>query len=375
MYFYVDESGHTGNNLFDASQPSLYYGVLSSRYDINKIGEMYIPKLRKKLRVERLHAAELGNGGLASIARDLENIQSRLRLQFDFCSVAKLDHAAISFFDQVFDQGLNPAVPWTSYWTPLRYVLLIKLSALWDESLLKKAWGARIELNNTTAENDLVEICSELKRRVKTLPDARSIQVISESLDWVIKNPSKIGYNVNSKAELLSIAPNSVGFQMVLIGIAGRIIASKTQTPIITVDQQSQFNNSQKSLAEFYAFAKKSGQSFKAGPGLPTPDFEGMPTTPIIFKSGFDCIGLELVDVYLWIFKRLVEKKALATELHEIIYYMANNGRENEISIEAISNRWEEYFKNLPNPTPDQQKSAATLLAQQEKNRLESMNN
>jgi len=30
MFFYVDESGHTGTNLFDPNQPVLYYGVLSS---------------------------------------------------------------------------------------------------------------------------------------------------------------------------------------------------------------------------------------------------------------------------------------------------------------------------------------------------------
>jgi hypothetical protein len=27
MHFYVDESGHTGLNLFDAEQPLLYYGA------------------------------------------------------------------------------------------------------------------------------------------------------------------------------------------------------------------------------------------------------------------------------------------------------------------------------------------------------------
>lgn len=31
MHFYVDETGHTGPNLFDPTQPVLSYGVLSSR--------------------------------------------------------------------------------------------------------------------------------------------------------------------------------------------------------------------------------------------------------------------------------------------------------------------------------------------------------
>ena len=37
MYFYVDESGHTGPNLFDAAQPMLYYGVLSSRVNLDVV--------------------------------------------------------------------------------------------------------------------------------------------------------------------------------------------------------------------------------------------------------------------------------------------------------------------------------------------------
>jgi hypothetical protein len=34
MYFYVDESGQTGLNLFDENQPYLYYGVLSSKTNL-----------------------------------------------------------------------------------------------------------------------------------------------------------------------------------------------------------------------------------------------------------------------------------------------------------------------------------------------------
>ena len=35
MYFYVDESGHTGLELFDPSQPNFYYGLLISSADLN----------------------------------------------------------------------------------------------------------------------------------------------------------------------------------------------------------------------------------------------------------------------------------------------------------------------------------------------------
>ena len=60
MHFYVDETGHTGPNLFDPTQPVLSYGVLSSPDDLDKVAEADLAALRKKLGVQRLHAAELG---------------------------------------------------------------------------------------------------------------------------------------------------------------------------------------------------------------------------------------------------------------------------------------------------------------------------
>lgn len=39
MYFYIDESGNSGINLFDLEQPYLYYGILSSQFNIDDIAK------------------------------------------------------------------------------------------------------------------------------------------------------------------------------------------------------------------------------------------------------------------------------------------------------------------------------------------------
>ncbi len=137
-FFYVDESGHTGPNLFDDSQPFLYYGTLSTKLNLDILGKKYIPTIRKKVNAKRLHAAELGNGRLLEILPDLIKLDKKFQFTFDLYRITKKDHAIISFFDQVFDQGMNPAVPWTSYWTPLRFVLLFKLTLLFEEEDLKE---------------------------------------------------------------------------------------------------------------------------------------------------------------------------------------------------------------------------------------------
>ncbi len=74
MHFYVDETGQTGRNLFDKTQPVLSYGVLSSDANLDKVAEADLAVIRKTLGVQRLHAAELGLHRLS----DLVDTRKRL---------------------------------------------------------------------------------------------------------------------------------------------------------------------------------------------------------------------------------------------------------------------------------------------------------
>jgi len=180
MFFYVDESGHTGSELFDSTQSVLYYGVLSSDVNLDLLAEGRLVPLRKRLGVDRLHAAQLGVGRLATIGDELISMQKKFSLRFDLCRVNKPDHAVICFYDQVFDQAMNPAVTWTSYWTPLRYILLLKLASLFEEDDARHAWSARIDTNRARANEKLITVCQRIAGRVHQLPDARSRELICD---------------------------------------------------------------------------------------------------------------------------------------------------------------------------------------------------
>ena len=374
MFFYIDESGHTGTNLFDDSQPRLYYGVLSTKTNLDVLGESLFPKLRGQLGVQRLHAAQLGNGRLNSIVKDIVAIQRDFDITFDLYSVVKTDHAVISFFDQVFDQGMNPAVPWTAYWTPLRYILLLKLAWLFDEDLLKKVWEARIDFNSKRADAILKTVCREIRHRAGYLPDARSIQIISDALSWAETNPHEIRYNAKSKNELLQITPNIIGFQSVMHGIAMRLKSHGLEASKIVVDQQIQFNKAQRTLSEFFQrFSKVKNIPSSLGPGLPELDFSGIPDIPISFESSANVPGLELVDIYLWIFKRFMEGKDLAPELYSIIDLQRERGFTDEISLNGIEKRWSKFFEELPEPTKEEKAKARELMEIHEKRRLRAL--
>ncbi|MDH1508494.1 DUF3800 domain-containing protein [Pseudomonas mosselii] len=346
MHFYVDESGQTGPNLFDENQPILYYGVLSSPADLNVQAKVHVERLREQLGVERLHANELGVDKLTSICRQLDTIQRKNNICFDIYRVNKADHAAISFFDQVFDQGLNKAVPWSAYWTPLRYPLLLQVASLFDPQTLKRSWEARIERDATKANEILVEVLGTLLQRVKHIGDSRLREIITDTFRWAIKYPEEIHYNVYSKKNLLQITPNLIGFQSVLHGIASRLKRDGGKALSVVVDQQSQFNKAQKWITDFYQQARE--LPMELGPGLPVMDLKHIPDVSISCVPGSTNVGLELVDVYLWLFKRYFEGKPLSDSLTKLISKQFNIGYTDQVSLGAISERWGKFFANLP---------------------------
>ncbi|ELV9460654.1 DUF3800 domain-containing protein [Salmonella enterica] len=360
MHFYVDETGHTGPNLFDRTQPVLSYGVLSSPDDLDKVAEADLAALREKLDVQRLHAAELGMHRLDGVVDTLLVLQKKHRIRFDIWQVVKRDHAIISFFDQVFDQvfdqGMNPAVPWFAYWTPFRYPLLLSLASLFDDELAEKAWRARLEAHDERALSLFSEVCRALLARVHTLGDQHCIELITDALSWAMAHFDVLGYNCKTGKQKLQIMPNMIGFQFVLHGICSRLGAPDRKADIV-VDQQSQFNTTQRELREFCYRIRE--LPWINGPGLPGMDVTNMPAEPLVFRSGTQSAGLELVDIYLWVFKRFMEGKALTRPLACLVYTNQNTSRTNSVSLQSVAQRAKEFLDKRQEPTAEMMKKAS----------------
>jgi hypothetical protein len=109
MFYFVDESGNTGLELFDPNQPMLYYGVLGAQTNLDITGESLLRELRQTLGVKRIHANELGVARLTTIAARLTRFNKKNDLRFSLLKVTKQDHAIFCFFDQVFlDLRVDP---------------------------------------------------------------------------------------------------------------------------------------------------------------------------------------------------------------------------------------------------------------------------
>ena len=119
MFFFIDESGNTGNNLFDASQPLLCYGTLSSRLNPDVLGKRDHAAMLRELGVTCLHANELGLSRLTKVAPVLIRLQKRFDFRFDYFYIHKRTYALSMLFEAIFDYERNRALKWEKDRAPL----------------------------------------------------------------------------------------------------------------------------------------------------------------------------------------------------------------------------------------------------------------
>ena len=145
-----------------------------------------------------------------------------------------------------------------------------------------------------------------------------------------------------------------------MLGIAKRLKNSNKKAIKVIVDRQSQFNKAQKFIANFYNQGRD--VPWVSGPSLPVMDLKNIPEVPISCTPGTDSVGLELVDIYIWIFKRSFEGKELAPQLNTIIKDQMHRGLYDEISINALIDRWGNWFNDLPDPSEEQMVKAKEMI-------------
>ncbi|ANH05041.1 hypothetical protein [Shinella sp. HZN7] len=82
---------------------------------------------------------------------------------------------------------------------------------------------------------------------------------------------------------------------------------------------------------------------------MPSFDYSWMPEVPPPFTPGDASGGLEIVDVTLWIAKRLQEDKPLSPELENLFWAQARLGWTDQVSLAGIDERWR-HLAHLPEP-------------------------
>ena len=83
MFYYVDESGNTGKDLFNVSQPNLFYGLLTSNTNFDSLAKKHVDKIKQKYGITHLHGKNLPLNKIDTLTSDLIDLQKKYKLRFD----------------------------------------------------------------------------------------------------------------------------------------------------------------------------------------------------------------------------------------------------------------------------------------------------
>lgn len=360
MYFHIDESGNTGNNLFDSNQPLLTYGMVSSRTNVDALGIPLHRAMTSKLGVPALHASQLGMGRLEAIASHLHALHRKMEFEFGIYVIEKRTYAIVRLFEAIFDAGLNKAVPWAYYWTPLRFHLIHHLEQVVDDALLQLAWELSLERRIERRLGEVVDLLAELDARLEGVSlHPRVKEVMRDAFRHGIAFPDCLDFGTR---DTRLISPNAVGFQFVFAAIAGQLRRKSVRTAsVIAVDYQQQFNTSQMEthrmqglIAEGLRRAPQRDQEFMLNHPLYRhlsreevlpPNLPGI--APQVQRSTAS-LGLQVTDIYLWIVNRALSGDDLPTGLSALASSILRRMHMDGIWMDGMRRRWISFEQELP---------------------------
>ena len=321
MHAYIDESGNTGFNLFDPAQPYFLNVAMSSPVDFDAVFAERVAGIARSAGVTHLHANEMGVRGVEAVARSLIELVEFSQVQFYFGSVNKSDVAVMKFFDAVFDPGENPAAPIHVYGLrSLRLLLLLKFAAILESKDTELFWNAMISSQSPAREREAVAAIDNVCQRVSTLADARSRQLIGETLRWARDNIEKLSFWTPRKQTRYGHLPNLFAFPPLFDSISRAAKDWHCNVDAIVHDQQSQFG---RTLREWHSLFESMEPERIVHFGDTPVQFADIRGSRFEIGDSRVSPGLQVVDVVLWTFARTISGKPLgpnATQLFGLCF-------------------------------------------------------
>ncbi len=373
LFAYVDESGNTGKNIFDTSQPDFFTAAMVSKGDFDLSWGSKIIALSERVGGRAVHANELGIGRLEVIADDLLDILVASGVHFFVSRVEKRYLLATKMFDVLFDSGENAAIAWHNYnFRPLKIILAFKLAIIIDDDVAHDFWNFLLITRSTEATKRLPGICEKLKARLGKIPDSRSREILCEGLDWVIKHPECVHVvQIEQKAAKQGHFPNLVAFMNLLRGLDSHAKDRNKKIARIIHDEQSEFGK----MLEYWH-----GLHANASPEPitwidETWSMQLNPGSEFIIKKDNDSPGIQMADTALWLYSQSLKGKELPPACSRFLWFVLQKGFHSDFSFsgvhDAIMERWGQV---LFGPIePEKLEAGKKMVADAEQARLKSM--
>jgi hypothetical protein len=373
VFAFVDESGNTGENLFDESQPRFITGALITRSDFDLSCRAHIARLTEQLGTDVLHARHLGIGRIEEIALPLLKILKKANARFFISHVEKKYLAITKMVDTLFDSGENFAVPWHTYnIRALRMLMVFKLAALVDEDLARAFWSCLMRKNREKAYHEFVAVCDRLLPRVHELPDERSRQLVSEAVGWARANPETIHLHSSGKVARYGHLPNMVAFTNLLDGL--EIQSRLWDRPVrrIKHDRQMQFEKSLDAWHDIFANASPDPYYLPGGEKHVMRKVFG---SEFVMSSASESVGIQTIDIIIWLFRQSTEGNGVPENCFRLMNFVFRRGRHHDFSFEGASQITSELFDKVYSKpvTEEMMEKAQELLTVSEERRQAKM--
>lgn len=304
MYAYIDESGNTGLNNFDGSQTVLYSVAVFSKNEFDTLAMHQFNRVRTRLGVSELHANELGLARINDVSHCIRSIIKRFRVRFICAKVDKKFLAVSKLFDTLFDPFENVSVPWHVYNVEyMRIMMMLKFSLITNTELLRDFWeGCLTERSERRAREAFVRVCTGLSANVGAIPDARSREIVGQSVRWAIEHPDSITFFSQDEQNRLMNAANFVAFSIMLPEMSRLSKYYGRKVKSIVHDEQTQFD---KVFNYYHGMMERAGlislPSYFSSGGL---DFRQLKDSTLHMRNSETSNALQLSDVVLYITKK-----------------------------------------------------------------------
>lgn len=365
FFAYTDESGNTGLNIFDSQQPYFWTGTLLCRSDLEIVDHPRIRSCHLSLGVSELHANDLGLARLETVADHLREFIVEEDFRFIFTHVEKRHMAGTKLADLILDSGVNPAACAVAYCVrPLKFRLEYILCSQLSPQGEREFWeGWR--------QGDLQAFCRVLRRLrwniVNRVGDRRAQTLLIEPIDWALEHPNVI---LDERLSRLH-APNIVAFCLLINELHRFSRGAGIRVGSFVHDQQSQFDRDFQQAYECMTRFEVSTALYAVATDIEPRDTYAC---PLRIGGSHELIGLQIVDVALWLVRRQAENPwqgfDRTTELMVEILGRSNIARFSRVQMATEITLVAQDMASMPPLSPEQDTAAREQVERWEQIRL-----
>ena len=337
---YTDETGHSGLNLFDAGQPWFWTGTLVSPVAVQGRGGPALAGICAALGVSSIHAREIGIARIESVASAIQGLLESIEAKFVFTAIEKHHLAAGKLAETVLDSTMNQAVSGFHYGVHgMRILLSDAIVTLVNQQDQEEFWTAY----NNGGSSGLSAVLSRLLVRLHSDGrfDRKLKELLSDVLRWGVRHSLQLLEFRRSELD----APNLVAFGLLMNGLHEALEGSGYKVGRFVHDQQQQFG---RFFLEWY----------RVGSRFSLPTHLTARITDIKPIATYDCkieilpsrsvVGLQLVDVVLWLYKRAVNESLVGyPKCAELVQFVDDRSEVRQHSREQLSTDAERVHRDI----------------------------